>query len=110
MSHYFYLKKYIYRVLHSPNPSQPFTLLCRCGEYVLLSGGPLVARTGLCSQYEVTALHNLEQGPWGLHRRAQGLSLPLQLQVQTFVGNTAPKPTDGIQKVKLRTFSVCVYV
>lgn len=55
-------------------------MLYRCGEYVLLSGGPLVARTGLCSQYEVTALHNLEQGSWGLHRRAQGLSLPLQLQ------------------------------
>ncbi|MEQ2170419.1 hypothetical protein GOODEAATRI_000089 [Goodea atripinnis] len=44
------------------------------------SGGPLVARTGLCSQYEVTALHSLGKGPWGHHRRAQGLSLPLQLQ------------------------------
>ncbi|XP_071396820.1 large ribosomal subunit protein mL39 [Centroberyx affinis] len=55
-------------------------MLHRCGDHVLLSGGPLVARTGLCSQYEVTALHSLGQGPWGLHRRAQGLSLPLQLQ------------------------------
>nr|XP_046238229.1 39S ribosomal protein L39, mitochondrial [Scatophagus argus] len=55
-------------------------MLYRCGDHVLLSAGPLVARTGLCSQYEVTALHNLGQGPWGLHRRAQGLSLPLQLQ------------------------------
>ncbi|TKS66349.1 39S ribosomal protein L39, mitochondrial [Collichthys lucidus] len=54
--------------------------LYRCGDHVLLSAGPLVARTGLCSQYEVTALHSLGQGPWGLHRRAQGLSLPLQLQ------------------------------
>ncbi|CAK6962501.1 S ribosomal protein L39%2C mitochondrial [Scomber scombrus] len=54
--------------------------LYRCGDYVLLSGGPLVARTGLCSQYEMTALHGLGQGPWGLHRRAQGLSLPVQLQ------------------------------
>ncbi|XP_053170617.1 39S ribosomal protein L39, mitochondrial [Scomber japonicus] len=54
--------------------------LYRCGDYVLLSGGPLVGRTGLCSQYEVTALHSLGQGPWGLHRRAQGLSLPVQLQ------------------------------
>lgn len=50
---------------------------------MLLSAGPLVARTGLCSQYEVTALHSLGQGPWGLHRQAQGLSLPLQLQVGT---------------------------
>ncbi|XP_058508108.1 39S ribosomal protein L39, mitochondrial [Solea solea] len=55
-------------------------MLYRCGDHVLLSGGPLVARTGLCSQYEVTALHNLGRGPSGLHRRAQGLSLPLQLQ------------------------------
>lgn len=58
-------------------------LFCRCGDHVLLSAGPLVARTGLCSQYEVTALHNLKEGPRGLHRQAQGLSLPLQLQVGT---------------------------
>ncbi|XP_053273503.1 39S ribosomal protein L39, mitochondrial [Pleuronectes platessa] len=55
-------------------------MLYRCGDHVMLSGGPLVARTGQCSQYEVTALHSLGQGPWGLQRRAQGLSLPLQLQ------------------------------
>ncbi|KAM4710623.1 large ribosomal subunit protein mL39 [Anableps anableps] len=55
-------------------------MLYRCGDHVLLSGGPLVARTGLCSQYEVTAMYSLGQGPWGHHRRAQGLSLPLQLQ------------------------------
>ncbi|XP_029374170.1 large ribosomal subunit protein mL39 [Echeneis naucrates] len=61
------------------NPKGTVTLY-RCGDHVLLSGGPLVARTGLCSQYEVTALHSLAQGDWGLHRRAQGLSLPLQLQ------------------------------
>lgn len=54
-------------------------LLYRCGDHVLLSGAPLVARTGLCSQYEVTALHSLGQGSWGLHRRVQGVSLPLQL-------------------------------
>lgn len=53
----------------------------RCGDHVLLSGGPLVARTGLCSQYEVTALHSLGPGPQGLRRRVQGLSLPLQLLV-----------------------------
>ncbi|XP_054649698.1 39S ribosomal protein L39, mitochondrial isoform X2 [Dunckerocampus dactyliophorus] len=55
-------------------------MLYRCGDHVMLSGGPLVARTGLCFQYEVTALHTLGPGSWGLHRRAQGLSLPLQLQ------------------------------
>uniref|UniRef100_A0A3P8VUB7 Large ribosomal subunit protein mL39 n=1 Tax=Cynoglossus semilaevis TaxID=244447 RepID=A0A3P8VUB7_CYNSE len=59
--------------------SKGTVMLYRCGDHVLLSGGPLVARTGLCSQYEVTALHSLGQGPWGFHRRAQGLSLPAQL-------------------------------
>ncbi|XP_023691176.1 large ribosomal subunit protein mL39 [Paramormyrops kingsleyae] len=54
--------------------------LYRCGDHVLLSGGPLVARTGLCAQYEVTAIHSLGQTELGLYRRAQGLSLPLQLQ------------------------------
>ncbi|XP_037829844.1 39S ribosomal protein L39, mitochondrial isoform X2 [Kryptolebias marmoratus] len=62
----------------SQSPKATVTLY-RCGDHVLLSGGPLVARTGLCSQYEVTAVHSLGQGPWGHHRRAQGLSLPLQL-------------------------------
>lgn len=61
------------------NPRGTVTLY-RCGDHVLLSGGPLVARTGLCSQYEVTALHNLGPGPGGLRRRVQGVSLPLQLQ------------------------------
>uniref|UniRef100_A0A3Q2PYQ5 Large ribosomal subunit protein mL39 n=1 Tax=Fundulus heteroclitus TaxID=8078 RepID=A0A3Q2PYQ5_FUNHE len=65
------------KAAHSPKGT---VMLYRCGEHVLLSGGPLVARTGLCSQYEVTAVHSLGQGPWGHHRRAQGLSLPLQLQ------------------------------
>lgn len=60
------------------NPKGTVTLY-RCGDHVLLSSGPMVARTGLCFQYEVTALRSLGQGPRGLHRRAQGLSLPLQL-------------------------------
>lgn len=63
----------------SEDPKGTVTLY-RCGDHVSLSGGPLVSRTGLCSQYEVTALHSLSQGPWGLQRRAQGLSLPLQLK------------------------------
>ncbi|CAJ1086961.1 S ribosomal protein L39%2C mitochondrial [Xyrichtys novacula] len=62
------------------NSPRGTVMLYRCGDHVLLSGGPLVARTGLCFQYEVTAIHNLGQGPLGLLRRAQGLSLPLQLQ------------------------------
>lgn len=81
---------------------------CRCGDHVLLSGGPLVSRTGLCSQYEVTALHTLGRGPWGLGRRAQGLSLPLQLQVGTCAELRYQKPTvrprQHGQKVKRQKF------
>uniref|UniRef100_A0AAY5F5P6 Large ribosomal subunit protein mL39 n=1 Tax=Electrophorus electricus TaxID=8005 RepID=A0AAY5F5P6_ELEEL len=63
---------------HSPNG---VVSLYRCGQHVMLSGGPLVARTGLCCQYEVTALHAVGEGQWGLQRRAQGLSLPVNLTV-----------------------------
>ncbi|KAK7166821.1 hypothetical protein R3I93_006558 [Phoxinus phoxinus] len=53
--------------------------LYRCGDHVTLSGGPLVSRTGLCSQYEVTSVHTLGECVWGVQRRAQGLSLPVNL-------------------------------
>ncbi|XP_076839349.1 large ribosomal subunit protein mL39 isoform X2 [Brachyhypopomus gauderio] len=53
--------------------------LYRCGQHVMLAGRPLVARTGLCSQYEVTSFHSVGEGRWGLQRRAQGLSLPENL-------------------------------
>ncbi|XP_030013641.1 large ribosomal subunit protein mL39 [Sphaeramia orbicularis] len=74
-------------------------LLYRCGDHVLLSGGPLVARTGLCSQYEVTALHSLGEGPRGLHRRAQGLSLPLQLQAHHTVWRKLRKRAEKLIEV-----------
>jgi len=74
--------------------------LYRCGDYVLLSGGPLVARTGLCSQYEVTALHSLGQGPLGLQRRAQGLSLPLQLQAHHTVWRKLRRRAEKLVEVQ----------
>lgn len=73
--------------------------LYRCGEHVTLSGGPLVARTGLCMQYEVTAIHSVEQGAWGLHRRAQGLSLPLQLQAHHTVWRKLRKRAEKLVEV-----------
>uniref|UniRef100_A0A8B9HRT5 Mitochondrial ribosomal protein L39 n=1 Tax=Astyanax mexicanus TaxID=7994 RepID=A0A8B9HRT5_ASTMX len=66
------------KAAQSPNGT---VSLYRCGHHVVLAGGPLVGRTGLCSQYEVTALHTVGEGPWGLQRRAQGLSLPVNLTV-----------------------------
>uniref|UniRef100_A0A8B9HS04 Mitochondrial ribosomal protein L39 n=1 Tax=Astyanax mexicanus TaxID=7994 RepID=A0A8B9HS04_ASTMX len=64
-------------IMSNPVPASSL----RCGHHVVLAGGPLVGRTGLCSQYEVTALHTVGEGPWGLQRRAQGLSLPVNLTV-----------------------------
>ncbi|CAL1598167.1 unnamed protein product [Knipowitschia caucasica] len=73
--------------------------LYRCGDHVLLSSGPLVARTSLCSQYEVTALHSLGHGPWGLHRRLQGLSLPTQLQAHHTVWRKLRKRAEKLVEV-----------
>ncbi|XP_019733963.1 large ribosomal subunit protein mL39 [Hippocampus comes] len=79
----------------------PKVMLYRCGDYVLLSGGPLVARTGLCFQYEVTALHSLGGGRWGLHRRAQGLSLPFQLEAHHTVWRKLRKRAEKLVEVQL---------
>lgn len=54
--------------------------LYRCGEFVDVSPGPHISRTGVCSQYEITAAHPLTAGPSGLERRFQGISLPVQLK------------------------------
>ncbi|XP_061654588.1 39S ribosomal protein L39, mitochondrial isoform X1 [Phyllopteryx taeniolatus] len=82
------------------NPKQT-VMLYRCGDHVLLSGGPLVARTGLCFQYEVTALHSLGRGRWGLHRRVQGLSLPLQLQAHHTVWRKLRQRAEKLVAVQL---------
>ncbi|XP_051870673.1 39S ribosomal protein L39, mitochondrial [Pristis pectinata] len=54
--------------------------LYRCGDFVDVSDGPHISRTGVCSQYEITAAHNLSTSRPGLERRFQGISLPLQLK------------------------------
>ncbi|KAI1899709.1 hypothetical protein AGOR_G00064560 [Albula goreensis] len=84
------------RAAESPNGT---VTLYRCGDHILLSGGPLVARTGLCSQYEVTAVHNLDKGEMGLHRRAQGLSLPLQLQAHHTIWRRLRKRAERLVEV-----------
>ncbi|XP_031414838.1 39S ribosomal protein L39, mitochondrial [Clupea harengus] len=81
---------------HSPSGT---VSMYRCGDHVTLSGGPLVARTGLCMQYEVAAIHNLGQGAWGLHRRAQGLSLPRQLQAHHTVWRKLRKRAEKLVEV-----------
>lgn len=82
----------------SENPTGTVQLY-RCGDQVLLSSGPLISRTGLCSQFEVTAVHTLGQGPWGLQRRVQGLSLPLQLQAHHTVWRKLRKRAERLVEV-----------
>ncbi|XP_041114843.1 39S ribosomal protein L39, mitochondrial [Polyodon spathula] len=65
------------KAAHSP---QGTVRVYRCGDFVDLSDGPHIPRTGFCSQFEITAAHSLGPGPWGQVRRFQGLSLPRQLQ------------------------------
>ncbi|KAG7467563.1 hypothetical protein MATL_G00155090 [Megalops atlanticus] len=84
------------RAAESPSGT---VMLYRCGDHVLLSRGPLVARTGLCSQYEVTAMHNLDQGERGLRRRVQGLSLPLQLQAHHTIWRRLRKRAEQLVEV-----------
>ncbi|XP_067897360.1 39S ribosomal protein L39, mitochondrial [Heterodontus francisci] len=54
--------------------------LYRCGDFVDVSDGPHISRTSVCSQYEITAAHNLNTTQSGLVRRFQGISLPLHLK------------------------------
>ncbi|XP_067849465.1 39S ribosomal protein L39, mitochondrial [Heptranchias perlo] len=55
--------------------------LYRCGDFVDVNDGPHISRTSICSQYEITAAHNLNTTTQsGLVRRFQGISLPLHLK------------------------------
>uniref|UniRef100_V9KZ56 Large ribosomal subunit protein mL39 n=1 Tax=Callorhinchus milii TaxID=7868 RepID=V9KZ56_CALMI len=56
--------------------------LYRCDEFVDVSEGPHIPRTNYCSQFEITAAHNLGAGHHGagLLRRFQGLSLPAHMR------------------------------
>ncbi|XP_036413661.1 LOW QUALITY PROTEIN: 39S ribosomal protein L39, mitochondrial [Colossoma macropomum] len=83
----------------SQSPSGTVSLY-RCGDHVLLAGGPLVARAGLCSQYEVTALHTVGEGQWGLQRRAQGLSLPFNLTAHHSVWRKLRKRAENLVKIQ----------
>lgn len=73
--------------------------LYRCGDHVTLSGGPLVSRTGLCSQYEVTSVHTVGESAWGVQRRAQGLSLPVNLTVNHTVWRKLRKRAERLVEI-----------
>uniref|UniRef100_A0A8D1ABK0 Large ribosomal subunit protein mL39 n=1 Tax=Sus scrofa TaxID=9823 RepID=A0A8D1ABK0_PIG len=63
----------------SQNPER-IVKLHRFGDFIDVSEGPLIPRTSICFQYEVSAVHNL-QTQSSLVRRFQGLSLPVHLRV-----------------------------
>ncbi|KAM4045286.1 large ribosomal subunit protein mL39 [Anomaloglossus baeobatrachus] len=59
----------------------------RFGDFVDLSEGPHIPRTGFCLQYEVTAHHPLSTISSEYVRRFQGLSLPRHLMAHHTVWN-----------------------
>nr|XP_021533734.1 39S ribosomal protein L39, mitochondrial [Neomonachus schauinslandi] len=63
----------------SQNPER-IVKLHRFGDFIDVSEGPLIPRTSICFQYEVSAVHNLQATPLSLVRRFQGLSLPVHLR------------------------------
>uniref|UniRef100_A0A5F9DU64 Large ribosomal subunit protein mL39 n=1 Tax=Oryctolagus cuniculus TaxID=9986 RepID=A0A5F9DU64_RABIT len=63
----------------SQNPER-IVKLHRIGDFIDVSEGPLIPRTGICFQYEVSAVHNLHPTQPSLVRRFQGLSLPVHLR------------------------------
>ncbi|KAG3283775.1 mitochondrial ribosomal protein L39 [Ictidomys tridecemlineatus] len=63
----------------SQNPER-IVKLHRIGDFIDVSEGPLIPRTSICFQYEVSAVHNLQPTEPNLVRRFQGLSLPVHLR------------------------------
>ncbi|XP_008845410.1 39S ribosomal protein L39, mitochondrial isoform X1 [Nannospalax galili] len=63
----------------SQNPDR-IVRLYRIGDFIDVSEGPLIPRTSVCFQYEVSAVHNLQPAQPSLIRRFQGLSLPTYLR------------------------------
>ncbi|KAM7322224.1 hypothetical protein ACRRTK_019065 [Alexandromys fortis] len=63
----------------SQNPER-IVKLHRIGDFIDVSEGPLIPRTSICFQYEVSAVHNLHSTQASLTRRFQGLSLPTHLR------------------------------
>ncbi|XP_036603483.1 39S ribosomal protein L39, mitochondrial [Trichosurus vulpecula] len=63
----------------SENPER-IVKLYRFGDFVDVSEGPLISRTSICFQYEVSAVHILQGAQLDHVRRFQGLSLPVHLR------------------------------
>ncbi|KAG8512623.1 39S ribosomal protein L39, mitochondrial [Galemys pyrenaicus] len=70
----------------SQNPER-IVKLHRFGDFIDVSEGPLIPRTSICYQYEVSAVHNLQNSQPSLVRRFQGLSLPVHLKAHFTIWN-----------------------
>uniref|UniRef100_A0A8C9Q8S6 Large ribosomal subunit protein mL39 n=1 Tax=Spermophilus dauricus TaxID=99837 RepID=A0A8C9Q8S6_SPEDA len=64
-----------------------FSNQIRIGDFIDVSEGPLIPRTSICFQYEVSAVHNLQPTEPSLVRRFQGLSLPVHLRAHFTIWN-----------------------
>uniref|UniRef100_A0A4W2IEI7 Mitochondrial ribosomal protein L39 n=1 Tax=Bos indicus x Bos taurus TaxID=30522 RepID=A0A4W2IEI7_BOBOX len=70
----------------SQNPER-IVKLHRFGDFIDVSEGPLIPRTSICFQYEVSVVHNLQATQSSLVRRFQGLSLPVHLRAHFTIWN-----------------------
>ncbi|XP_066226022.1 large ribosomal subunit protein mL39 [Saccopteryx leptura] len=81
--------------------------LHRFGDFIDVTEGPLIPRTSICFQYEVSVVHNLQATHSSLVRRFQGISLPVHLRAhftiwdkllersRKLVTEDQTKPTEG---------------
>ncbi|XP_049714501.1 39S ribosomal protein L39, mitochondrial isoform X2 [Elephas maximus indicus] len=84
----------------SQNPERVVTLH-RFGDFIDVTEGPLIPRTSICSQYEVSAVHNLQATQSSLVRRFQGLSLPTHLRAHFTIWNKLLERSRKLLKIFL---------
>lgn len=87
-----------------------FLYQTRIGDFIDVSEGPLIPRTSVCFQYEVSAVHSLHGSQPNLIRRFQGLSLPTHLRVRkseapSLLGWGCVEPRLDFINLEGRTFS-----
>nr|XP_010588651.1 39S ribosomal protein L39, mitochondrial isoform X2 [Loxodonta africana] len=70
----------------SQNPERVVTLH-RFGDFIDVTRALLFQEQSICSQYEVSAVHNLQATQSSLVRRFQGLSLPTHLRAHFTIWN-----------------------
>lgn len=56
----------------------------KLGEFVDMSNGPMISNTSLIGRFNMTNLFKIESPKYGKIHRAQGISIPSQLQLHSW--------------------------